>query len=240
MFNSIHSNSAKDPAASTQLYLRIAEIHNDIIALKNGGLRAILEVGSVNVNLKSEDEQNALTQSYQNFLNSLEFPIQIVVRSKKVDISGYLGKLQQAGKKQKNELLKNQISEYSEYIRRLVEFADIMEKQFYVVIPHDPLRAKNVNSFQKFWNFIHPADSVGAIRRRQKEFGGFAKDLNQRVDSVAAGLEGCGLQSRRVVTSELIQLFYEIYNPLTARNEKVEDTVRTDLIDPSNPVAEAT
>jgi type IV secretory pathway VirB4 component len=229
--DTIHQSKHKDPAGSTQLYLRIGEIHDDTVVLKNGGVRAVLEVDSVNVNLKSEDEQNALTASYQGFLNSLDFPIQIVMRSKKLDISSYLGKLKVAGKKQTNELLKNQIAEYSEYIRRLVEFADIMEKSFYVIIPYDPPRSKSMGSFQSFWNFVHPSDDNSAFEKRKKEFATLNKKLEQNVEQVMGGLENCGLKSKRLETPSLIQLFYGIYNPLTARNEKVENLSDVDLVD---------
>ncbi|MFH1545762.1 MAG: hypothetical protein ABIE14_00090 [Patescibacteria group bacterium] len=229
--DSVRQSTHKNPQGSTQFYLRIGEIHDDTVVLKNGGMRAILEVDSVNVNLKSEEEQNALMFSYQGFLNSIDFPIQIVVRSKKLDISGYLGNLKQAGKRQTNELLKNQIAEYSEYIRRLVEFADIMEKSFYVVVPYDPPRAKSLNSFQNFWNFVHPGDSTSAFNQRKKEFAQLKKKLEQNLEQVMGGLENCGLKSKRLETPELIQLFYGIYNPLTARNEKVERPEEIDLID---------
>ncbi|MCF7845913.1 MAG: TraC family protein [Candidatus Peribacteraceae bacterium] len=229
--DTIHQGTHKDPAGSTQLYLRIAEIHDDVVVLKNGGLRAVLEVDSVNVNLKSEDEQNALTAAYQNFLNSLEFPIQIVMRSKKLDISNYLATLKNAGKKQKNEILKNQITEYSEYIRRLVEFADIMEKTFYVVVPYDSVSSTSVSMFQNFWSFIHPTDTQSAFEKRKKEFITFNKKLEQNVEQVEGSLENCGLKTRRLATAELIQLFYGIYNPLTARNEKVDELTKLDLAD---------
>lgn len=229
--DTVRQSHHKDPAGSTQMYLRIGEIHDDVVVLKNGGMRAVLEVDSVNVNLKSEDEQNALTASYQGFLNSLSFPIQIVMRSKKLDISNYLGKLKVAGKKQTNELLKNQIAEYSEYIRRLVEFADIMEKSFYVIVPYDPPRAVSMNVFQNFWNFVHPGDNQTAFEKRKKEFADLNKKLEQNVEQVIGGLENCGLRSRRLETPELIQLFYGIYNPLTARNEKVETLNEVDLVD---------
>ncbi len=229
--DTVRQATHKDPAGSTQLYLRIAEIHDDVVVLKNGGMRVVLEVESVNVNLKSEDEQTALAYGYQNFLNSLEFPIQIVVRSKKLDISNYLGKLKAAGKKQTNEILKNQIGEYSEYVRRLVEFADIMEKSFYVVVPYNPASANSMNMFQNFWNFIHPSDTSSAFERRKKEFADLNKKLQQNVEQIEGGLANCGLKTRRLPTAELIQLFYGIYNPLTARNEKVESLTQFDLTD---------
>jgi hypothetical protein len=240
MPDSVRATVHKDPAASTQMYLRVAEIHSDTVVLKNGGIRAVIEVGSVNVNLKSEEEQTALARGYQNFLNSLEFPIQIVVRSKKLDISGYLDKLKEVGKKQTNELLKNQVVEYGEYVKRLVEFADIMDKQFYIVIPYDTYRARNVTLFQSFWNYIHPGDSISAFEKRQKEFTQVSKDLNQRVEAVMGGLENCGLQARKLKTPELIKLFYGIYNPLTSRNEKVADLEKLDLMDSQQAARSAT
>lgn len=229
MSETIHQNTQKNPNFSTQLYLRIAEIHNDTVVLKNGGLRAIVEVDPVNVNLKSEEEQKALAYSYQGFLNSLEFPIQIVVRSKKLEIANYLGKLRQAGKKQTNELLKNQIAQYIEYLRRLVEFADIMEKHFYVIIPLNPLRAQKSTILEKFWDYVNPADSVAAFTKRQKEFAELNKKLQQRTEQIINGLENCNLRVQRLNTADLIQLFYEIYNPLTARNEKIKNFKELDL-----------
>lgn len=211
----------KNPAFSTQLYLRIAEIHDDTLVLKNGGLRAILEVGSVNMNLKSEQEQNALVAGYQGFLNALEFPVQLVARSKKLDISDYLASVQEQGKKQKNGLLKRITAEYMEYVRRLVEFADIMEKHFYIVVPQDPLRAQPTTPAHKFWGFIRPADTKPAFLQRRKEFGDQVRKLNSRVDSVMNGITNIGLPARRLATPELIRLFYDIYNPHTARNQKV-------------------
>lgn len=231
MQDSIHQAKSKVAAQSTQIYLRIAEIHDDVVVLKNGGLRSVIEVSSVNVNLKSEEEQNALVYAYQNFLNSLEFPIQIVVRSKRLDVSGYLVRLTEIGKKQSNELLRNQVFEYIEYIRRLVEFADIMQKNFYVVIPYDPPRSKSTTVFQKFWRYLHPADSAAAFRQRKREFGEVAKKLNQRTENIVTNLENVGLKTKRLTTPELIQMFYTIYNPLTARNEKVEEPEKYDLVD---------
>ncbi len=229
MSDTIHQAKQKDPNASTQLYMRIAEIRDDTIVLKNGGLRAVLTVGSINVNLKSEEEQNSLAAAYQNFLNSLEFPVQVIVRSKKLDISNYLSKLKTIGKNQKNELLRNQVFEYTEYIRKLVEFADIMEKQFYVVIPYDPVRTKSASIFGQFWDYIHPADSVTAFQKRQKEFGRIVKALNQHVESVKSNLENCGLTVSQMPTAELIEMFYGIYNPLTARQQQIHNPAEHDL-----------
>src|SRR3989338_531632 len=146
-------------AGSTQLYLPIAEIKDGIVVLKNGGLRAILQTSSVNFNLKSEEEQNAIIYSYQSFLNSLEFPVQIVVRSRKLDIDKYLENMRGIGEKNENPLLREQTREYCEYIHKLIEYADIMEKSFYVTVPFDPYRTTDLNLFSKFLQRISVSES---------------------------------------------------------------------------------
>lgn len=213
----------KDKKESTQMHLKIAEIHDDTVILKNGGLRAVLKSSSINLNLKSEEEQNAVIYSYQNFLNTLEFPIQIVVRSKRLDLEHYIEKLKKIGVKQSNPLLQKQTFEYVEYISRLVEYADIMEKQFYIVIPQDPFGQERRGFLKSFMESIFPQDTVSKIQQRQKQFEELKKRLSQRVNTVRAGLEGCGLRVQELNTEELIELFYETYNPLTSRSQKVEE-----------------
>ena len=117
-------------AASTQLHLNIAEIKDDVVVLKNGGVRAILQTSSVNFNLKSEDEQNSIIYAYQSFLNSLEFPIQIHVQSRKLDIDKYVDSVKEKASQHENPLLKQQTLEYADYVQKLIEYADIMEKNF--------------------------------------------------------------------------------------------------------------
>jgi len=214
----------KDPISSTQLYLKVAEIRDDTAILKNGGLRAILKTSSVNLNLKSEEEQNAVIYSYQNFLNSLEFPIQIVIRSKKLDLEHYIEKLKKIGVKQTNPLLQKQTFEYIEYVSRLVEYANIMEKQFYVVIPQDPLGEEKRGIIKSFLESIFPADNATKIKDRHTHFDELKKRLTQRVNTVRSGLEGCGLHVDLLNTQDLIEIFYETYNPLTSRSQKFDPT----------------
>lgn len=217
------------PSMSTQLFLDIAEIKDNVVVLKNGGLRAILQTTSINFNLKSEDEQNSIIYGYQNFLNSLEFPVQIVVQSRKLDVDKYIETVREIGDQHTNILLKEQTNEYCEYILKLVEYADIMEKKFYVVVPYDPYRARNKSTFAKFMSSISSADSVDSIKRRHKEFETMNKELIERVSAVMAGLEGCNLRVAQLQTSQLIELFYQIYNPITSRNEKIEDLGKMDV-----------
>jgi hypothetical protein len=214
--------SKKSPGLSTQTYLKIAEIRDDTLVLKSGGVRAILSVNSINFNLKSEDEQNAIVYSYQGFVNTLEFPIQIVIRSKKLDVDEYLDKLRKIGEKQTNQLLQRQTFEYIEYISKLVEYADIMQKEFFVVVPFEPYRTQKTTIFQKFFQNIQAKDSYESIKRRRDEFEAMKKGLIQRVSTVKIGLENCGLKVNQLTTKELIELFYNIYNPTVARYEKAK------------------
>lgn len=214
---------------ATQTHLRIAEIRDNFLVLKNGGIRAVIETTSVNFNLKSEEEQNAIIYSYQAFLNTLDFPVQIVIKSKKLDLDNYLSNLREIGEKQPNPLLKTQTFEYIEYIQRLLEYADIMEKSFYVVIPQNPVRANKVSFWGKFLQRFKMQDNTNEIIRRHKEFENLAKGLVQRVATVASGLENCGLKTRQLTTSELVELFYTINNPVTARHQKVVDPSQFEL-----------
>jgi len=217
------------PSLSTQLYLDIAEIKDNVVVLKNGGLRAILQTSSINFNLKSEEEQNSIIYGYQSFLNSLEFPVQIVVQSRKLDVDKYIETVREIGDKHTNVLLKEQTNEYCDYILKLVEYADIMEKKFYVVVPFDPYRSQKQSTLSKFMSTISSSDSVDDIKRRHKEFETLNKGLTQRVNSAIAGLEGCNLRVAQLSTSQIIELFYQIYNPVTSHNEKIDDLSKMDV-----------
>jgi hypothetical protein len=228
------------PAVSTQTYLKIAEIRDDTVVLKNGGIRAVLRVSSINFNLKSEDEQNAIIYSYQGFLNTLEFPLQIVVKSKKLDIDEYLDRLRKIGEKQLNPLLQRQTFEYIEYINKLVEYADIMEKDFLVVVPYDPYRSEKLNFLQKFFQNVNAKDTYESVKRRHEEFESLKKGLNQRVNTVRTGLENCGLKVSQLQTKELIELYYSIYNPVASRYEKAKNISDTNIVTDEEKIATGT
>ena len=234
------SQNKLNPSLSTQTYLRISEIRDDTVVLKNGGLRAVLEVSSINFNLKSEDEQNAITYSYQGFLNTLEFPIQILIKSRKLDIDNYLDKLRKIGEKQTNALLQQQTYEYVEYIAKLVEYADIMEKTFYAIVPFDPYRSEKQGFFQRFLASMNAKDTYVNIKRKHEEFEQLKKGLNQRVNVVKIGLENCGLKVEQLPTEKLIELFYNIYNPTASRYEKAKSVSETTILTDNQLIAENT
>ncbi len=213
----------KNKILSTQRYLQFASVHDDTLVLKDGGLRAIIEVSAVNFDLKSEAEQNALVLSYQYFLNALNFPAQIVVRSRKLDIDQYIAMLKEKMQTQKNELLKGQMGEYIEYIQKLVEYTDIMEKRFFIVIPQNLDIAESSSLFSKFLRYITPDDTVKSIIERKQKFEAEKAQLDVRVNIVKTGIENCGMKSRKLKTEEIIELFYQAYNPDIARGQKLED-----------------
>lgn len=209
--------------ASTQLYLPFAEIRDNTVVLKNGGVRAIIQCSSVNFNLKSEAEQNAIVYAYQNFLNTLEFPIQINIKSHKLDIAKYLDHMRGLAENQLNPLLRKQTYEYVEYVKKLVEYADIMEKRFYIVVPYDPVGAAPTNIFTKFMASMSPKDSIAKMRERHKRFHELKKLLSHRVNLVSTGLQQCGLRVNQLNTQEIIDLLYSTYNPITSMNERVSN-----------------
>src|SRR3990167_9802752 len=137
-FNKNKQNGAHGAgsAKSTQSFLDVAEIRDGLIILKDGNLRGILAESSVNFSLKSENEQNAIIASYQSFLNSLDFPIQICMQSRRMDVSPYLDLMRDRMHSTTNQLMQMQISEYIDFISKLVETAHIMTKGFFVVVPY--------------------------------------------------------------------------------------------------------
>lgn len=213
---------------STQTHLRIAEIKNDTVILKNGGSRAVIQTNSVNFNLKSEDEQMAIIKAYQSFLNTLDFPVQIVVQSKKLDLDNYLADLTKVGEAQQNPLLQKQTYDYIEYIRRLLEFADIMSKAFYVVVPYNGTTGDDnakgfISFFRKFLQRLGLRDNDSKFMKRKKDFDHLKKGLDHRVNTISAGLENCGLKVSQLNTQQLIELYYGAYNPEVARLQKLTD-----------------
>jgi hypothetical protein len=206
-------------SVAVQNFLPIAEIKQDCVVLKNGGIRAILEVGSVNFSLKSEDEQMAILSSYQAFVNTIAFPIQVVIRSNKVNVDGYLQNMRALAEKQENPLLKENTLEYCAFIERLIEVGDIMQKRFYIAVPMDGAK-KKTSFLQKYLEWLNPGDTKAKALARQRQFEEMARQMEERVNLLRTGLEEVGLTVQRLKTADLIQLFYSIYNHDLALRQK--------------------
>ncbi|MDD5043526.1 MAG: hypothetical protein PHD51_02540 [Patescibacteria group bacterium] len=218
----------KKLAPSTQKFLDISEIRDDCVILKDGTLRAVLLASSINFALKSEDEQNALISAYMSFLNSFDFPLQIVIQSRKLDIEGYLERLKDTEKTQTNELLKIQIADYREFIAELVEIGDIMSKSFYVVIPYNPLTDKRKGFWTRAQELFTPAI---ILRLGEDKFQKRRHYLIQRVGHIQSGLESIGLHSQLLDTQSLIELYYNAYNPATSKVQKLVEISKLQVED---------
>lgn len=206
--------------ASTQRYLPFSQIRENVMIMKDSSARIVLKCSTINFLLKSTEEQDAIIMSFQRFLNSLDFPIQIIVRSTKLDIAGYIKKLEDLAIVQKNELLQNQTYEYIAYLKKLIELAQIMKKDFYVVIPFDYTEDKSVkdDSFlwkiKKFWSAtIKNTDGVLKIREQIRQFKEVKKGLAWRSNSVKTSLESIWIKATELDKTELVKLLTDYYNP---------------------------
>ena len=208
------------PTQSTQRYLDIAEIKDDTVVLRDGGVRAVLLVSSINFALKGEDEQNAIIQAYVSFLNSLSWPLQIVIQSRNLNIDGYLTKLENLEKEQTNELLRLQIADYRAFLRDLLDLGEIMTKKFYVVVPYSGASKDK----KKFWEMTLDAFSPArVINLSRKKFNRCRDELMKRLDFVIGGLSSIGLKAAPLDTQSLIELFYGTYNPEVVDSQKLVD-----------------
>lgn len=210
----------KSSTPSTQQFLDIAEIKEDVAVLKDGTMRAVLAVASINFALKSEEEQNATVAAYTQFLNSLEYPIQIVIQSRKLNLDEYLLRLEKSQKEQTNELLKAQIADYRTFVKELVDLGEIMSKRFFVVVSYNPLSDKR----KGFWaRLLELFQSASVIRLKGERFHRHRSDLMQRVSHIETGLSSIGLKSVVLDTQGLIELYYRVYNPEIAEVEKMTE-----------------
>lgn len=205
---------------ASQKYLDILEIKDDVVMLKDGTMRAVVLVSSINFALKSEDEQTAVIQGYISFLNSFDFPLQIVIQSRELNIEEYLDRLKVAEKEQTNDLLRIQIAGYREYIAELVEMAEIMSKRFYVVVPYSPISNKRKGFFTRFKETLSPSS---VVHLKQKKFLKYKSELSKRVDYVTEGLSSMGLTAVALDTQSLIELYYNAYNPELTQTEKLAE-----------------
>ena len=196
-------------AISTQQFLEIKEIKEGVIILKNNALRGVMIVSSLNFALKSSEEQEAIIYQFQNFLNSLDFPCQILVHSRRLNITGYLDGLEELEKKQKNDLLKVQTAEYQKFVEDLVKGGIIMTKNFYIIVPYLVWETKEVTTVKKLKKVAVPSLTKEEFQRSKNQ-------LWQRMEFLGLGLRRCGLTAIPLTTPELIELFWSLYHPQQA------------------------
>ena len=198
-------------AKATQEFVPIKEVRDGVVVLKDGGLRAIILANSVNLSLKSDDEQRATILQFQSFLNTLDFAVQISVQSRRLDIRPYLLLLEDRIKVQSEPLLKLQTKEYIEFIRNFTESVSIMTKSFFVVVPytHTVLRSDS-GVLQRLFS----RKSRGEVEiAKQEDFEEKRSQLEERVSVIQQGLDRCGIKSAQLGSEEVVEVFYKVFNP---------------------------
>ena len=197
--------------SATQEFVPIKEVRDGIVMLKDGGLRSILLCSSLNFSLKSEDERNAILLQFQDFLNSLDFSIEIVIQSRKLDIRPYIALLETQEKNQTNNLMKIQVREYIEFIKNFTENTNIMTKHFFIVVPYSPA-VFNAGSVGKFASRLGLGPKTKAVTENMT-FEENRSQLEERLSVVEQGLVRTGIRVARLGTEETIELFYKAFNP---------------------------
>lgn len=223
--NQGQAQSANSNPSSTQNSLEIAEIREGMVVMKDGSFRAVIACKSINYDLMSQREQEGVEYSYQSFLNALTFPIQILIRSQRIDIEPYLNKLAELNRAQDNMLLSDLMEDYINFIDNLSQSANIMDKSFFVVVPYYPegdvnkIKDQAKGFFGKL--FAKPAANITKIDRATWDTA--MSEMKKRVDSITGGLYQIGIKSVQLNTKELGELYYNFYNPDTAVYEPLGD-----------------
>ena len=201
------------PAAkTTQEFVPIKEVRDGVIIMKDGSMRAVILSSSLNFALKSAEEQEAIIYQFQNFLNSLDFSVQISIQSRELDIRPYLAILEKQYNEQLNDLLKIQIKEYINFVKSFTESQNIMSKTFFLVVPFTPtvLGPRKDSGLGKFLPSSNKKEAAG---EKSDNFEENRTQLEQRIAVVEQGLLRCGIRSVALGTEETIELFYKLFNP---------------------------
>ena len=231
-------SSKKSASNSTQNLLKIAEIRDGIAIMNDASYRAVIMCKAINFDLMSQKEQEAVEFSYQGFLNSLYFPIQIFVDSELVDLSLYVDKLQKLKAEHDNMLLSMLMDDYIQFIDQISSQTNIMDKDFYVVIPFFPGPELNKNITTGSRNFLTGfSDLFGSKEKHvivnEADLEAAKNELRNRVQSVIQGLQQCGVKGLPLDTQELIELYYNVYNPDTAPSQPLApiDSLTADIVE---------
>lgn len=226
----------KDQRTSTQNHLMFSEVRDNIVVMRDGSLRMVILASALNFDLKSAREQAAIEYSFQGFLNGLHFPVQIIVRSRKIDLDNYLTKLEQRQAEQENALLAGLMEDYIFNIRGLLEDVNIMSKSFYVVVPYFIQAVTKDNIASKISNLLKASEDVV---QSDADYETHKRDLLQRTNLVAQGLAQIGVRAAVLSTQELIELYYGSYNIDEAQNQPLGDVedIYAPVVGRSGPAA---
>ena len=199
---------AKEKSQASQEFVPVKEVRDGIVVLKDGSLRGILLASSVNFALKSADEQNGIISQFQNFLNSLEFPIQISIQSRELDIRPYIALLDKQLENATDDLMQIQIQEYIDFVKNFVDVSNIMTKNFFIIIPYAKAVIQSANN---------PVSKLlgkkNTAQEEKENFEEMLSQLEQRMAVVGQGLTRSGVRTLKLGTEEVIELYYKIFNP---------------------------
>jgi type IV secretory pathway VirB4 component len=204
---------------STTSLIQLKELRDGVVILKDGSLRGVVQVGAINFELRSSDEQNAILQQFAGFLNSIDFSVQLLVNSRRFDISTYLAAVQQSSEQLTNELLKVQAQEYIRFVGELSELSNIMAKNFYVVVP---LTVTPVSQSKGILGGFKDLFKKSPTQQEltSEQLASYRAQLQQRADLIIGGLSGMGLQGHMLNQDELLRLFSNLYNPSVPQAQK--------------------
>jgi hypothetical protein len=200
-------------AKATQEFVPIKEVRGGIVILKDGSLRALLMASSINLALKSQDEQQAIIAQFQNFLNSLEFTVQFFVQSRDLDIRPYIALLEDRYQKELDDLMRIQIREYIAFIKDFTERANIMSKNFFIVVPYDPALATRSGGIKGLGSLLPGGSGTASSNLPDEQFEQYRTQLEQRISVIEQGLVRTGVRVVPLGTEEVIELFYKLFNP---------------------------
>lgn len=201
-----------DKGLPTQSFVSIKEVRNGIVHLKDGALRQLLIVSGVNFDLKAEEEQALILNTFQNFLNTIDFTVQCFIHSRKVNVDTYLNRMRSRQLEESNELLKIQIAEYIDFISAFVDQNAIISKTFFVVVPYEPPLSTS-SAAQSVFGLFRKQKSTAAVADAATTLQENLQQLEQRVEQVVEGLLTIGLRAVRLRDDETVELFYNLYNP---------------------------
>jgi hypothetical protein len=210
---------------STLGFVEISEIRDSVMILRENQMRAVLGVSSANFALKSIQEQEIIIGSFQGVLNSIEYPIQILVQSRRLDLSSYIEKLKQLEDNHTNDLLRIKMQEYVEYIKQMLQEVNIMNKDFYVVVGYEPVTLRD----GLFGRFLRALNPTRLIKQKQEDFLRNRKLLMSRSDAVASRLASLDLKVNLLNTEQLIALAYNSYNPDLLESIRLRDVSAIDI-----------
>ncbi|MCR4307874.1 MAG: hypothetical protein NUV80_04880 [Candidatus Berkelbacteria bacterium] len=215
-------SSRKASPSSTQQYVAISEIRDDVVVLNDGSIRQVVKVKPVSIELRSQKEQDAVIYQFRSFLNALKFPVQIAIQGRRVDLSRYIAKLQNIGADEQNELIKVQITDYIDFIERLSNEVNIMDRSYYVIVPHN--KNPGVSTTKQTWidKILGGKKSKDTVYTVQ-EFEELKVQLEEKTQIVTSRLESLGVQAKKMESAELIELYYNTYNPEESTTQHIED-----------------